>query len=138
MALQQQIAILDKFVIKQESIPNFIPPLPPNLNILKTSDKNELTKNVSFFFINYFYYFLKMIFVFNVHQTQSSITKNILKESIRIDSPLDNSTLLTKKLSTSDPIIQNLSKLEINGADSVSVNALEHLPKPESTGCEIM
>lgn len=75
--------------------------------------------------------------VFNI-QTQSSITKNILKESIRIDSPLDNSTLLTKKLSRSDPVIQNLSKLEINGANSISVNGLEHLPKPESTGCAIM
>lgn len=65
MALQQQIAILDKFVIQQESIPNFILPLPPNLNILKTSDKNELTKNVSLFFIIYFlFYFIKKIFGF--------------------------------------------------------------------------
>lgn len=55
MALQQQIAILDKFVIQQESIPNFILPLPPNLNILKTSDKNELTKNVSLVFYYLFF-----------------------------------------------------------------------------------
>lgn len=127
MALQQQIAILDKFVIQQESIPSFIPPnFQHNIPNLKASDKNDLIKNVScFFFLIKLFFCLFQFFLFNP-QTQSSI----------IEESLEKSTHLIKKLSTSDP---NLKPTKPLANDAVSLNGLENLPKPESTaGCAIM
>lgn len=52
MALQPQISLLDKFVIQQESIPNFLhPTLPtnqPHLPKLVEKSLENFTKNVSF------------------------------------------------------------------------------------------
>lgn len=47
MALQPQIALLDKFVIQQESIPNFIhPSLQQNIVNIKENKKNEIFTNI--------------------------------------------------------------------------------------------
>lgn len=56
MMLQPQVNLLDKFVIQQESIPNFMPPLgarQPQMQFNRGGDgMSNLTKNVSNFYQN--------------------------------------------------------------------------------------
>lgn len=47
MVLQQQVNLLDKFVIKQESIPNFVPPTASPSQIIASDNVEQYSKNVS-------------------------------------------------------------------------------------------